>query len=126
MVQTKRKPRFVFGILPVFYTKSPDNWGHQKGPVVQLPKKYGVALVQHELFHVKQWYLTLGLMGLLMRLRYFRFRFEAAAYGESLRSAPSSADHYAAALASKHYDLGKSKAECLALILKRKKDGRLF
>lgn len=82
--------------------------------------------MRRELFHVKQWYLTLGLMGFLIRLRYFRFRFEAAAYGESLRYGGGAALHYATALASDHYDLGQTVDACLALILKREKDGRLF
>lgn len=121
-----KKPRFVFGILPVFYGKSKDGWGHQKGPIVQLPKSYGNELIHHEVFHVKQWYLTLGMVGLLMLFRYFRFRFEAAAYGESLRRGGGSDVHYAKALAGPEYDIRQTEDACLALILKRKEDGRLF
>ena len=120
------KPRFVFGILSVFYAKSKDGWGHQKGPVVFLPNSHSEALTYHEVFHVKQWYVTLGFMSLLMLIRFFRFRFEAAAYGESLRRGGGDVFGYAKALASKHYRLNKTPEECAVLIAKRKTDGRFF
>jgi len=62
-----------------------------------------------------------------IRTRWYRFRIEAAAYGESVRiMGEDTADRYAAALASDNYGLGKSHEDCRVQILKRSKDGRLF
>tara|TARA_R110000851_G_scaffold263446_2_gene415984 strand:+ start:276 stop:758 length:483 start_codon:yes stop_codon:yes gene_type:complete len=64
----------VFGVLPVLVLTSKDNFGHSKGPIVWLPKKYTDRLYYHEMFHAKQFYhwamyaipLFAGIVGVLV------------------------------------------------------------
>lgn len=123
-------PKTVFGILPVFYRPSPDNWGHTKGPVVYLPLIHQPHLTAHEVHHVKQFYvalilgvLTFGLFAIWMSRR--RFESEAAAYGASVRAGKLFEDA-ATALTSQHYKFGRTRAEAIEIILKRVNDKRLF
>jgi len=52
----------VWGVLPVLIVKSKDRYGHANGPVVRLPENASVELRAHELFHVKQFYASAGLV----------------------------------------------------------------
>jgi hypothetical protein len=65
------KLMFVYKLLPafVFFTDNiPEGFGGMaNGPVVRIRKKYentDEGILQHELTHVKQWYRTLGTLGL--------------------------------------------------------------
>lgn len=49
----------VWKFFPVFITKSKDGWAHASGPVIKLPDDCHDVVVQHELFHVKQFYALL-------------------------------------------------------------------
>jgi hypothetical protein len=83
----------VFGFLPafIFYTESlPAPWcgGTANGPVVRLRPKYqnDTGILAHELVHVRQWYRTLGLHGILYTAsRRYRLASEVEAYREQLR-----------------------------------------
>ena len=98
----------VWGILPVYVTKSTNNWGQARAMVVYLPEDKGrdTALYHHELFHVKQFYvymlltigigalayfITLYLIGLILLVQFGytskwgKARREIAAYAESIR-----------------------------------------
>lgn len=55
------KVRTVWGVLPVFIFKSKDSWGHARGLLVWLPDDHDRSMMQHELFHAKQWYIFWGL-----------------------------------------------------------------
>lgn len=102
------KPKTVWKVLPVFYRDSDDTSGHSKAMFVSLPKGYQQDMLEHELFHVKQWYATflptlalslalaftvavwVAIIPMIIRelvngTAYMKTKRETAAYGESLR-----------------------------------------
>ena len=66
-----------FSILPpaIIYLRrvgSVDRWGRSRGPVVVMPADFPDHMREHELTHVKQWWvLTLASASVLAVLAYF-------------------------------------------------------
>ena len=100
----------------VFYTDALQEWqaGCANGPVIRIRPAYkgDEGLYQHELTHVKQWVLTLGMHPLLyLTVRRYRQWAEATAYREQMRYPDAkggslSLDNAAARLAGPGYSLG--------------------
>ena len=71
-------------------TRTADNiegsvWGKANGPVITLEVDAPGYVYQHELEHVKQWYMTLGLHGLLYKFsKRYRLWSEVRAYKQSI------------------------------------------
>jgi hypothetical protein len=121
--------------------------------VVMLPDPVPAKMLEHELHHVKQWWvvtlcaavllfalatvvplvsyyvmaLSIGAYGALYRFSAaFRFRVEAAAYAATYTAEPDELTKYAATLASSLYSTGKTVKECRGAIASRIDTGRLF
>tara|TARA_R110000796_G_scaffold35622_4_gene91426 strand:- start:14897 stop:15340 length:444 start_codon:yes stop_codon:yes gene_type:complete len=121
--------------------------------VVMLPDPVPAKMLQHELHHVKQWWvvtiaaavllfalatvvplvsyyvmaLSVGVMGALYRFSAaFRFRAEAAAYAATYTADPNELAKYANTLAAPLYSTGRSVNECRGAIASRIDTGRLF
>ncbi len=100
---------------PVIWTDNMADWqdGVTWGPIVRIrPKcREDEGVYQHELIHVKQWFLTLTLHWFLYAFRWYRLWSEVQAYkvqtqyGMSLELA---ADHLA-----QYYDLNITKDRAL-------------
>lgn len=78
------------------------------GPIICIrPEHKGdEGLLQHEKVHVRQWYRTLGLHGILYTIsKKYRLSSEIEAYAVSLKYYPSSLDHYAKVVAE-NYGVG--------------------
>ena len=88
------------------------------GPVICIrpSKKNDRGLLEHEKIHVKQFWRTLGLFGILYALSpKRRLKYEAEAYREQLKYAPGSEDLFATYLMTK-YNATITKEEALALL----------
>lgn len=112
------------GMLPylLLYVEDERQWwaGRANGPVVRIKKAYrnDKGLHRHEEEHVWQWYITLGIHGLLYKFwRRYRRWAEAQAYGAQIGSGVD-VENLAARMASDHYDLGITKNEARILIVK--------
>lgn len=101
-----------------------DIGGQARGPVVLIKTKYAtdIGLLMHELTHVKQWWLTLGLHSLAYRFsRAYRLWSEVAAYREQM-TFPDSAGHFmtpgeaASCLMLPRYGFNLTAAEALAAL----------
>lgn len=87
------KIKLVYGILPaiIWYTNNISDTrygGVANGPLIRIRSKYVIdhGLLEHELTHVKQWYRTGGLHGLLYRFSSdYRLRSEVEAYRAQLQ-----------------------------------------
>jgi len=103
-----------------FYVDSlPDNHqGMTNGPVIRILKssKGDLGLYHHELFHVKQWFATLGLHPLLyLLLPKYRLWSEVKAYKVQLKYSVGRAPLFASYIATR-YNLDVSEAEALRLL----------
>ena len=124
------KIKFVYGVLPalVFYTDwFMKDWMSAMaiGPFVFVRKswKTNEPLLTHELVHVKQFYRTLGLMGIFYKVSAkFRLRMEVEAYKAQLEKTPmhlyNTKLHSFAHVLSDHYNLNITKQEALAHLQK--------
>ena len=110
----------------VIYTDNlPDDIGGQaRGPVVLIKNKYraDVGLLAHELTHVTQWWLTLGLHSLAyLCARPYRLWSEVAAYREQMQHPDGNgqrmtAEQAASCLMLPRYNFNLTAAEALAAI----------
>ncbi|QYY30295.1 DUF4157 domain-containing protein [Cupriavidus pinatubonensis] len=91
--------------------------GYTVGPVVLVRPGTSEALLAHELTHVRQFWRTGGLYGLLTWLSpRWRLRFELEAYRAQLAvTGPLPTLHFAAVLAS-NYDLSITQEEAYRLL----------
>jgi hypothetical protein len=121
--------------------------------VVLLPQGYPPKMLQHELHHVKQWWvvtlcaavllfalatvaplvsyyvlaLSVGVYAALYRFSAeFRHRAEAAAYAVTYTGEPNELAEYAETLASSLYSTGRTVKECRGAVASRIDTGRLF
>lgn len=63
-----------------------SSWGRARAMFITLEKSAPDYVYQHELAHVKQWYITLGLHGILYRIsKRYRLWSEVQAYKVSMR-----------------------------------------
>ena len=99
---------------PVIYSNNIAEWqaGFAWGPLIFIRPAYreDEGLYQHELTHVKQWFLTLTLHWFLYRIRRYRLWAEARAYHKQMQYPDRngknlSLDDAAERLAA-NYDLG--------------------
>ncbi|MBP0622136.1 hypothetical protein [Cupriavidus consociatus] len=92
--------------------------GFTPGPLILLRPGASEALIEHEKVHVRQFWRSWGLMGVLyLASRRWRLRYEVEAYREQLRySDPESAHAFARVLAQK-YRLKVSEAEAYRLLM---------
>jgi hypothetical protein len=106
-----------FNLFPpsiIFYVeKLPFEWaaGAANGPIIRIKKthKDNPGIHAHELFHVFQWWITLGLHPILyVLIPHYRYWSEVWAYRRSLLHRPTSLDHYTSAIINK-YKLGSLK-----------------
>lgn len=111
-------------ILPylLFYTDDlPKSiGGRANGPVVRIRPRYrnDAGLHRHEEEHVWQWYITLGIHGLLYKFwRRYRCWSEAQAFGTQMGPGVSLAK-LAERMAGSHYDLGITSDEARRLIVR--------
>ena len=84
-----------------------------KGPLVFIRPEYkdDEALLNHELFHVLQWWITLGTHPLLYTfVSKYRYWSEIYAYRRQLRKYPENIDLYAGYIAD-HYNLNVTKEQ---------------
>ncbi|WP_439684788.1 DUF4157 domain-containing protein [Cupriavidus oxalaticus] len=91
--------------------------GFTPGPLILLRPGASDALIEHEKVHVRQFWRSWGLMGVLyLASRRWRLRYEVEAYREQLRHChPDSAHAFARVLAQK-YRLKISEAEAYRLL----------
>jgi hypothetical protein len=113
---------FVYKIFPVLilFAHSLGEWkaGEARGPVIRIAKSHAddAGLLAHELTHVKQFYRTLGLHGLLYLLsKRYRLAAEVEAYREQLKYSPENAELFAEFIADR-YNLGTSKQEAMMFL----------
>lgn len=118
------KIKFVYGILPaiIVYTNNiaDTRFGAiANGPLIRMRPKYITdhGLHEHELTHVKQWWRTLGLHGLLyaMSARY-RLNSEIEAYREQLKFGSASDVVWMTTAIQTKYDLNVSREKISELL----------
>ena len=124
------KIKFVYGVLPafVFYTdRIMKDWmdAMAMGPFVFVRKSWQTnePLLTHELVHVKQFYRTLGLLGIFYKVSAkFRLRMELEAYRAQLKQTPlhlhNKKLHAFAHVLSTHYKLNITSEKALELLKK--------
>lgn len=98
----------------------PDFCGKTYGPVILIRKdcKDDKGLYQHELVHVKQWWMTLGIHSILYKfIRKYRFWAELKAYKKQLKYSPNKTAVFAHYIWSM-YNLGMDYYEILAALRK--------
>jgi len=81
--------------------------GAAYGPIIIIREKYknDKGLHEHELFHAKQWWLTLGTHGIWYKLiPKYRYWSEIWAYRRQVKLNPDQLDHYVELIKS-HYGL---------------------
>ncbi len=110
--------RTVYALLPYVLFYFPDNgeWfaGRAYGPVVKIKRKYkdDKGLLWHEEEHVRQFYKTLGLHGLLYKfVRRYRAWAEATAYARQVEGGADLARMALAMSKPENYDLEMTQAE---------------
>ena len=121
------KIKFVYGFLPalVFYVDKLKSGfaGFTNAFVVRILKSKinDRSILEHELTHVKQWYRTLGLHGILYLVsKKYRYRAELEAYRHQLKFVKNkylSADRFASYI-SRKYNLNVPKSKALIDLLK--------
>ena len=111
--------------VPVLVICRGGDGGLQFWNVVLLPHGASDRLLAHELWHVKQDIATAGL-GPFLRLLVpgYKFRCEAAAYGESVRHGGDAARY--ARIMAENYGLDVSERQCLDAIERCAERGSLF
>lgn len=106
----------------VFYTDRliPKQFaGYTRGPVIFIRPEYknDKGLLEHEKVHVKQFWRTFGLHGLIYRIsKSYRLKCELEAYSVQLNYSPNAADTFARFIAEK-YDLDITQAEAKEALL---------
>ena len=94
--------------------------GRANGPVIRIKNKYrdDKGLLEHEKFHVRQWYFGLFIFhGLLYKFSdKYRFWSETQAYKEQLKYSPGNLDLFASFI-SKNYGLNVSVDEAKAALI---------
>lgn len=99
---------------PSFYTVGVAN-----GPIVRILKthKNDEGLYQHELVHVKQWFLTLGFHGLFYRFSdKYKLWSEVQAYKKQLKYYDNDRTEQFAGFIADHYKLSISKEAVIELL----------
>jgi len=110
-----------------FYTdKTLKDWmgGATRGPVIVLRPEYrdDEGIYQHELTHVKQWFLSCATLGLFyMFSSWCRARIEAQAYAKQThypdgKNGHLTVDRAAYMLSKPEYKLGLTQEQCKELI----------
>jgi len=99
-----------------FYVDSlpPDVGGCANGPVIRILEKYkdDEGIYQHELVHVKQWFMTFGLHSLLyMWLDWYKLGSEIEAYREQAKHYPDDRRKKFAGYIAKYYGLSVTAAQ---------------
>lgn len=91
--------------------------GFTPGPLILLRPGASDALIEHEKVHVRQFWRSWGLMGVLyLASRRWRLRYEVEAYREQLRHSPPGAAHALARFLAGKYRLKISEAEAYRLL----------
>lgn len=93
-----------------FYVQqlSPDVGGCANGPIIRILEKYrnDAGIYQHELVHVKQWFITFGIHNLLyMLFDWYRLVSEVEAYREQAKHYPDDRRKLFASYIAKYYNL---------------------
>jgi hypothetical protein len=106
-----------------FYVKSlpPNVGGMANGPVIRILEKYrdDVGLYKHELMHVKQWFMTLGLHSIFYLLSdRYKLWAEVQAYKEQAKHYPDDRSELFAAFIADFYGLKVTAAQALVLLRK--------
>jgi hypothetical protein len=110
---------------PVKYTDEMPEWqaGYARGPLIRIRPTYkdDVGMYQHELTHVKQWFLSLGIHPLLYLWRPYRLWSEASAYAVQMKYLDRhggylTLENAAYRLALPQYDLHITEAEAANFI----------
>ena len=93
--------------------------GRANGPVIRIKNKYrdDKGILEHEKCHVRQWWRTLGLHGLLTFHKGYKFRIEVEAYKEQLKYSPGNEELFAHFIAT-NYGLNVTQAEAKAALIK--------
>ena len=104
----------------LIYTEKLPEWvgARANGPVIRMRPKYkdDRGILEHEKCHVRQWYMTLGLHGVIKKFsKKYALKIEVDAYRIQLKYSPTDLDWFAKAL-SERYGLGISVAEAKALL----------
>lgn len=96
--------------------------GFAPGPVILVRAGTNRALIEHEKVHVRQFWRSFGLMGVLYLLsRRWRLRYEVEAYREQLRYCPPGAAHGFARTLARKYRLRISEREAYRLLTQRRR-----
>lgn len=91
--------------------------GFTPGPLILLRPGASQALIEHEKVHVRQFWRSWGLMGVLYLLsRRWRLRYEVEAYREQLRHSPPGAARYMAHVLASRYWLKITEEEAYRLL----------
>ncbi|WP_427312842.1 hypothetical protein [Cupriavidus sp. H39] len=91
--------------------------GFTPGPLILLRPGASQALIEHEKVHVRQFWRSWGLMGVLyLASRRWRLRYEVEAYREQLRHSPPGAARGLARVLATKYRLGISEGEAYRLL----------
>ncbi|MFS8975930.1 hypothetical protein [Cupriavidus necator] len=91
--------------------------GFTPGPLILLRPGASDALIEHEKVHVRQFWRSWGLMGVLYLVsRRWRLRYEVEAYREQLRHSPPGAAHALARFLAGKYRLKISEADAYRLL----------
>ncbi|CAG2143571.1 hypothetical protein [Cupriavidus numazuensis] len=91
--------------------------GFTPGPLILLRPGASHALIEHEKVHVRQFWRSWGLMGVLYLLsRRWRLRYEVEAYREQLRHCPPDAARSMAHMLSTKYRLNITEDEAYRLL----------
>ena len=92
-------------------------------PVIVMRPSYGKTLLEHELFHARQYFMLLILpYWILNATKWGEFRLEAAAYGHAAQYADNPNNYImsvAGYLASDAYKHGRTLEECIEQIEKK-------
>ncbi|KWR89746.1 hypothetical protein [Cupriavidus sp. IDO] len=91
--------------------------GFTPGPVILVRPGASDALIEHEKVHVRQFWRSWGLMGVLyLASRRWRLRYEVEAYREQLRHSAPDAAHGLARVLARKYRLKISESEAYRLL----------
>jgi len=91
--------------------------GFTPGPVILVRPGADLALIEHEKVHVRQFWRSWGMMGVLYLLsRRWRLRYEVEAYREQLRYSPPEAAHGMARVLACQYWLKISELDAYRLL----------
>ncbi|MDR3384210.1 hypothetical protein [Cupriavidus basilensis] len=91
--------------------------GFAPGPLILVRPGVSQALIEHEKVHVRQFWRSGGLMGVLyLASPRWRLRFELEAYREQLRHCEPGAAHHFARMLARHYRLDISQEQAYRLL----------